>query len=267
MCNSYEILGIYEYFLKVGHLCTCYVASKKAKLLELSKSSLNEIISVEKEIISDYYHLAFNKILSLIRRLFNIENIFIKQTEYKIKTNFFDINNSNFYSELREENIKNNQESNANTINDEFNEEKNTDDQIHFFSKEFNLGNLEESIFKRKNYSQIKFNENFSKSNSLNSPKNQIYNLKKIKSRKISSLKKDFFKCAEEEKNILKKNVKKSGYYLKSSSSSIINYNKNNDLLKNNSTRLFHRKQKSNPKTVINIFFIISINNNYIIII
>ena len=253
ICNSYEILGIYEYFLKVGHLCTCYVASKKAKLFELSKSSLNEIISVEKEIISDYYHLAFNKILSLIRRLFSIENIFIKQTEYKIKTNFFDINNSNFYSELREENIKNNQESNAITINDEFNEEKNTDDQIHFFSKEFNLGNLEESIFKRKNYSQIKFNENFSKSNSLNSPKNQIYNLKKIKSRKISNLKKNFFKCAEEEKNILKKNAKKSGYYLKSSSSSIINYNKNNDLLKNNSTRLFHRKQKSNPKTVINI--------------
>jgi len=253
ICNSYEILGIYEYFLKVGHLCTCYVTSKKAKLFELNKSSLNEIISVEKEIISDYYHLAFNKILTLIRRLFNIENIFIKQTEYKIKTNFFDINNSNFYTKLREENIKNNQDSNLNTVNNELNEEKNNDDQVHFFSKEFNLGNVEESIFKRKNYSQIKFNEKNSNSNSFNSPKNQIYNLKKINNRRIISLKKNFFKCAEEEKNILKKNAKKSSYNLKSNRSSIVNYNKNNDLLKNSSSSLFHGKQKSNPKAVINI--------------
>ena len=253
ICNSYEILGIYEYFLKVGHLCTCYVTSKKAKLFELSKISLNEIISVEKEIISDYYHLAFNKILSLIRRLFNIENIFIKQTEYKIKTNFFDINNSNFYSKLREENIKNSQDSNSKTVNNEFKEEKNNDDQVHFFSKEFNLDSVEETIVKRKNYSQVKFNEKINNSSSFNSPKNQIYNLKKINNRRISSLKKNFFKCAEEEKNILKRNAKKGSYFWKNSNSNIINYNKNNDLLKNNSTSLLYRKKKSNPKTVINI--------------
>jgi len=249
ICSSYEILGIYEHFLKVGHLCTCYVSTKKAKLFELSKSSLNKIISVEKEIISDYYHLAFNKILSLIRRLFNIEDIFIKKITYKIKTNFFDINNSNFYVKLREENIINNQDSNSNTVYKEFNEEKNTDDQVPFFSKEFNLANIEESIVKGKNYSQIKFNEKNSNSNSFNSSKKQIYNLKKFKNRKIGRLKKEFFKCAEEEK----KNIKIGSYNMKYNNSSIINYNKNDDLLKNNSTRLFHHKHKSAPKTVINI--------------
>ena len=253
LCNSYEILGIYEYFLKIGHLCTCYVTSKKAKLFEISKNSLNKIISIEKEIISDYYHLAFNKILSLIRRLFNIENIFIKQTEYKIKTNFFDINNSNFYKKLRAENIENNHDSNSNTVNNEFNEEKNNDNQVHFFSKECNLGNVEESKIKKKSYSQIRFSEKNNNSNSFNSPKNKIYNLKRIEKSKIGKLKKDFFKCAEDEKNILKKSSKKRDYNLKSSNSSIIRYYKNNDLLKNSSTSLYRHKNRSTPKTVINL--------------
>ena len=277
--NAYEVLGIHDYFLKIGHVCTCYVISKNAKFFEIGKNSLNKIISIEKEIVNDFYQLALNKMLALIKRLFNIENIFVKQTQNKINSNFFEITDTNFFIDLKEEkklNVnyetndkynlnlndgKNEEEKNKININSKKNNKSLNDKDEFILTKEFgNYGHIEESIIiKTKKNSQIKFENEQKNVKSLQEMKNyenninnsfgsssKIIDLKKNKQNKV--LKKD------KSTNTINTNKnKKHNFYDLKCKNSLINSNskKNSKLsLKNSSSFIFENKI---PQTIINI--------------
>ena len=267
--NSYEVLGIYEFFLNIGHVSTCYVVSKEAKFFEIDKNSLDKIISIEKEIIGDYYQLAHNKILALIKRLFNIENIFIKQTQEKINSNFFDINDTNFFMDLKEEkklstNFNNNDKYNLDqNENDEENKiinnnSINSKDELILSEKFENYGHIEESIIKNNNKSQIQF-ENEQKNlellrgikdyenNSSFISFNRLSELKRMKSKKYGKKEKRFKNSNNS--CIINKNKRHNFFDLNINSSSSINYNKNKDSYNYKNSNSF----RSAPKTIINI--------------
>ena len=92
LSDSYETFGILEYFMNIKHIGTCSILSTNAKLFEISKDNLNKIIGVEKNIVDNYYKLIHNKILALIKRLFTIQNIFIKQMSTKLDEDYFEDN-------------------------------------------------------------------------------------------------------------------------------------------------------------------------------
>lgn len=263
--NAYECLGIHEFFLKIGHISTCSVISKKAKFFEVSNDSLNKIISIEKEIVPDYYQLVLNKILAMIKRLFNIENICLKQIQEKINTNFFDINDTVFFTNLRINNdvniINNNnlnlteEKKNINIYNDKTISNK----EETILTKEFeNFGHIEESIIKSNNYSQIKFQneqknlklmvdmKNYDNNNSFRSS-SRIIDSKRIKFNKSIRKVKD----NNDSKN--KKNENNNLWDLKKNNSIIIRQKKNQEIRLNNSNSFRINKNRYSPKTIINI--------------
>ena len=98
ICDSYESIGLIEYFLDTNYYMTCSVSSQGAKLLEISKYNLEKIINGEKQIVSSYHHSVCNKMLSEIKRLNNVKEGQIKQIEYKIKEKIYDeTRNMNFF--------------------------------------------------------------------------------------------------------------------------------------------------------------------------
>ena len=259
ICNLYETLGLQEYFLDIGHMCTCYVSSENAKLFEISKNSLNKIIIAERDIKEDYYNLVLNKIVAFIKRLYNIENIFIKQTQFKIKTNFFEINDSNYISELkRENNILKNIEKNKNNPNsnlkDELRNENNSDDLNHISKKLENFGHIEESIIKKNNnHSQIKFEKEEKNIKSILEAKNyetsknfktNKTNLKKININKITKITKNLYN--QSTNNSTRRDISNDYASLRRNNSSIIKSTKN-------SKKYFFNKNKKNTKTIVNL--------------
>ena len=87
--NSFDNLGLEEFFLNNDYISTCEVISTDAKIFEISKDSLNSIITNEKQINNAYYKLIEKKLISLIKRLHVIKINHINQLKYKIKQNFF----------------------------------------------------------------------------------------------------------------------------------------------------------------------------------
>ena len=278
--NAYEVLGIQDYFLKIGHICTCHVVSKNAKFFEISKNSLNKIISIEKEIINDYFQLALNKILALIKRLFNIENIFVKQTQNKINTNFFEINDTNFFIDLNEEkklnvNYDTTDKYNLNLNNDKNEEEKNKSNinlkknngginnkDEFILSKEFgNYGHIEESIILRNKNSQIKFENEKKNIKSLKEMKNYENNINNSigSSSKLIDLKKNkknkYFKkdkSSKSNKSMNNNKNKRHNFYDLEYKNDKINSSKIKSKLrmKNSNSFIF---ENNIPKTIINI--------------
>ena len=258
--NSYEVMGIHDYFLNIGHLCTCTVISKNAKFFQIEKSSLNKIISFEKQIISDYHQLVFNKILALIKRLFNIENIFVKNIQEKIDSNFYEITDTNFFANLKEENrLIVNKTINITKYNK--NNSINNKDEFVLTKKFGNYGHIEESILKKNEASQIKFENEKKNLKSLQEIKNyennnsfggssKLIDLKKVKNKN----EKKFFK---HKRNKISSNStvrnKRHNFDLNYNNSLNIKINKNNNKnakLKNSSS---FRLEKNLPKTIINI--------------
>lgn len=240
-------------------MCTCYVSSENAKLFEISKNSLNKIIIAERDIKEDYYNLVLNKIVAFIKRLYNIENIFIKQTQFKIKTNFFEINDSNYISELkRENNILKNIEKNKNNPNsnlkDELRNENNSDDLNHISKKLENFGHIEESIIKKNNnHSQIKFEKEEKNIKSILEAKNyettknfktNKTNLKKININKITKITKNLYN--QSTNNSTRRDISNDYASLRRNNSSIIKSTKN-------SKKYFFNKNKKNTKTIVNL--------------
>ena len=98
ICNTYESIGIIEYFMETKYISSCYVNSLSAKLMEISKNDLEKIIGSEKIILSSYYQTVCNKILSQIKRLHELKEDYIKQFEHKIKEKIYDENiNRNYF--------------------------------------------------------------------------------------------------------------------------------------------------------------------------
>ena len=87
--NSFDTLGLEEYFLNKNYICTCKIISNDAKIFELEKDSLDLIVNKEKQINGAFYQLIERKLISLIKRLYVIKKTYINQLNYKIKENFF----------------------------------------------------------------------------------------------------------------------------------------------------------------------------------
>ena len=94
-CEKYDTMGIIEFFINTKCLHSCYAGSQEVQLYEINRDSLEKILNIERDILSSYYSLIYNKIISTIKRLNSIEKNFINQIEDKI--------NSNFYSEISPE--------------------------------------------------------------------------------------------------------------------------------------------------------------------
>lgn len=263
--NSYECLGIHEFFLKIGHISTCSVISKKAKFFEISKDSLNKIISIEKEIVPDYYQLVLNKILAMIKRLFNIENICLKQIQEKINTNFFDINDTVFFTNLRINNGVNVIDNNNLNLTEEkkniniYNHRTINNKEETILTKEFeNFGHIEDSIIKNNNYSQIKLKneqknlklmvdmKNYDNNNSFRSSS-------RIKDSKRIKFNKSIKKVKDNSDSKTKKNENNKLWDLKKNNSIIIREKKNHEIRLKNSNSFRINSNKYSPKTLINI--------------
>ena len=98
ICNTYESIGLIEFFLESNYNMVCYVNSINAKVFEISKYNLEKIISGEKLVATSFYQSVLKKFLSQIKRLNNIKEDYIKQIEYKIKEKIYDDNkNINYF--------------------------------------------------------------------------------------------------------------------------------------------------------------------------
>ena len=66
--ESFEVLGLLEYFFQIPYITLCSVTSTNVRLFELSFYNLNEIISSQIVIKKDLFKLLFKKIIIFIRR-------------------------------------------------------------------------------------------------------------------------------------------------------------------------------------------------------
>ena len=101
--ESYEVLGLPEFFFELPHICSCSVISQNVRLFELNRYNLNHIVSFEKAIKEDLYKLILDKIIIFIARLFNIENNFVNNVNSKINSNFFNIRDTHFFDYINQE--------------------------------------------------------------------------------------------------------------------------------------------------------------------
>ena len=90
ICNTYECIGLIEYFLNSPYKMSCFVNSLEAKLFEINKYNLEKIIVGEKQIVSNYHQSVCNKLLTQINRLNNIKEDYVKQIENKIKEKVYE---------------------------------------------------------------------------------------------------------------------------------------------------------------------------------
>ena len=189
--ETYEVLGLPEYFFDLPYFCTCTIISTNARLFELGKNSLNNIISFEKAIKEDLYKLIIDKIIIFIRRLFNIEDNFIKSINSKISNEFFKIYDTKFYNYINFE--RNNLFNGNKTISKNYKEEEknkkviNEKEDLLLIKKYSKIGYVDAKIIKNKFYSPIKFNKKIINPKILSEMKNlntsreyPIINLKNI---------------------------------------------------------------------------------------
>ena len=101
--ESYEVLGLTEFYFDLPHICSCTVISQNVRLFEISRTNLNYIISYEKVVKEDLNKLVVDKIIAFIKRLFNVENIFINNVMEKIDSNFFEIYDTAFFNNINYE--------------------------------------------------------------------------------------------------------------------------------------------------------------------
>ena len=73
-----DILGLEEIYLKISSITKLTVTSKKLKGYQISDEHLELILYSEKNIINTYLKASINKIVSLIQRLQNIKEHYIK---------------------------------------------------------------------------------------------------------------------------------------------------------------------------------------------
>ena len=87
--DSCGCLGDLELFLTSCCINKCTITSLKCTLMEIKKKDLYKIFNEEKPVLSNYYEFVTNKIVSFIKRLYYLKNIYINQIKYKVKENFY----------------------------------------------------------------------------------------------------------------------------------------------------------------------------------
>ncbi len=91
--DGYIFFVLDEFFLSNNHLTTCKVSTEKAKLYKINKSDFSRIIKEEKNIKTQFLNLAYNQIISLIKRLYNLKKSIISIAHYKVELANKDIKN------------------------------------------------------------------------------------------------------------------------------------------------------------------------------
>ena len=185
--NDCDTLGLEEYFLKDNYLCSCRVISKEAKIFEIERELLKNIITNEKNCHAAYYNLIQSKLLTSIKRLYMIKINYINQLNYKIKENFFG-------TEVPQDNLIKGQTGSKRPFCRYF-KKKYEPKSLNYFYKS---GNNEEK--KNQNFLSLqKATLSLNISRNMNSTNNDM-NFAKVKSLDISS--------QEDFKNITNKKVK-----------------------------------------------------------
>ena len=162
--ESFEALGLPEYFFEIPYLTSCSVISQNARIFELNRYNLNNIVSHEKEIKEDLNKLVFEKIVIFIRKLFNIENNFIAIINSKIDSNFYKIYDTNFYNDIKFEKnnslFKENKANSKDFIEEEKNKKYINEKEDLILIKKFSkIGYVNANIIKNSFYTPIKFNK------------------------------------------------------------------------------------------------------------
>ena len=188
--ESYEVLGLTEFYFDLPHICSCTVISQNVRLFEISRTNLNCIISYEKVVKEDLNKLVVDKIIAFIKRLFNVENIFINNVMEKIDSNFFEIYDTAFFNNINYEKFTALNGQNKNNLKNskdvEKNEKANKQNGDLILIKQFSKVGYIDDI-KNISYSPVKHNKQFlnqkliSEIKDFNSPRPfSIINLGKI---------------------------------------------------------------------------------------
>ena len=188
--ESYEVLGLTEFYFDLPHICSCTVISQNVRLFEISRTNLNYIISYEKVVKEDLNKLVVDKIIAFIKRLFNVENIFINNVMEKIDSNFFEIYDTAFFNNINYEKFTALNGQNKNNLKNskdvEKNEKANKQNGDLILIKQFSKVGYIDDI-KNISYSPVKHNKQFlnqkliSEIKDINSPRPfSIINLGKI---------------------------------------------------------------------------------------
>ena len=216
LSESFEVMGLPEFFFEVPYITTCLVISSNARLFELSRYNLDNIVSYEKGIKDDLNKLIFEKIVIFIKRLFNIENNFIKIINSKIDSNFYKIYDTNFFNYINFEKHNNlfvGDKTNSKDFKEEEEEKNkkifNEKDDLILIKKFSKIGYVSDNVIKNKFYSPIKFNKKIinpklmSEIKNLNSSKSQpMINLKKISDENIQSKEQNLTQKSSHNNNI-----------------------------------------------------------------
>ena len=162
--ESYEVLGLTEFYFDLPHICSCTVISQNVRLFEISRTNLNYIISYEKVVKEDLNKLVVDKIIAFIKRLFNVENIFINNVMEKIDSNFFEIYDTAFFNNINYEKFTALNGQNKNNLKNskdvEKNEKANKQNGDLILIKQFSKVGYIDDI-KNISYSPVKHNKQF----------------------------------------------------------------------------------------------------------
>ena len=204
--ETYEILGLCEFFFELPHICTTTVISKNAKIFEISNAHLNHIISYEMAIKEDLYKLVLKKMNIFLGKLFNIEDNYVKNMMSKINSNFYEIYDTKFFNDVtfERENLfkgnKNKEQNNTNKI-ENIKKKLNQKEELLIIKKFSKNGYIDENEIKNVYFyhSPLKFNKEMLSPNISSNINNNNMNNKTFLENQRANLKQS---CEESKQSI-----------------------------------------------------------------
>ena len=100
LLNNCEIIGIEELFLDINFITTCTVVTEKVSLITIDVDNLRTIFENEKSVESSFNHLAYKKIITLIKRVNYLKRNMINRALFRMKK---EMNRSKSTAEIQSE--------------------------------------------------------------------------------------------------------------------------------------------------------------------
>ena len=85
LLNNCEIIGIEELFLDINFITTCTVVTEKVSLMKIDVDNLRTIFENEKSVEKSFNHLAYKKIITLIKRVNYLKRNMINRALFRMK--------------------------------------------------------------------------------------------------------------------------------------------------------------------------------------
>ena len=165
-----DCLGDIELFLTCNYINQCTINSVKCTIMEIEKKDLYKIFNEEKLVLPNYYDLVTHKLVSFIKRLYDIKNAYIKQIKYKVKENFY-----------------------GNEIKPNFYENIPNDNTSNYYNKQRILKKILPNIFKFSHFNPPNINDSEWAKKNVDFEKNEIFLYKRCSSQKtINNISKIF---------------------------------------------------------------------------